>query len=319
MLLKKRLFDKPAAPTGLGLNSLNALVMLLLSYAAIAIAGEPAHRTFNVQGVVRELQPANLTAVVAHEDIPNYMSAMTMPFKVRDAKELAGLQAGDRISFQLNVAESESWLDHIRKIGTVPRNVPKPHPPRSMAGRGTPPHHPLLDYHFTNELGQAIRISDFHGQSLAITFFFTRCPIPEYCPRLSKNFQEASQKLHALADAPTNWHFLSVSFDPGLDTPSVLKTYGERYHYDPSHWSFLTGPKDKISELTRLSGVEFEADGPLINHSFRTLIIDASGELQTSFPVSGDLTDAIVSEIRKAADVPNASLATAGLEPGASK
>jgi protein SCO1/2 len=166
-----------------------------------------------------------------------------------------------------------------------------------------PGRHPLLGYSFTNELGQSVRLADFRGQALAITFFFTRCPRPEFCPRLSKNFQEASLKLAGMANAPTNWHFLSVTFDPEFDTPAVLKAYGNAYHYDSNHWSFLTGPPDKIEELTRLSQVAFKRQGGTIDHDFRTLVIDAAGSLQMAFPVSGDLTEALVAEVLKAAAV----------------
>lgn len=165
--------------------------------------------------------------------------------------------------------------------------------------------HPLLDYKSTNELGQPVSLGQFHGQALAITFFFTRCPIPEYCPRLSKNFQEASRKLESRTDAPTNWHFLSISFDAEFDSPPVLKAYGERYEYDPKHWSFLTGPSDKASELANLSDVSFVREGGLYNHNFRILIIDAAGRLQMVFPTGGNLSDAIVEEILKAAAVTN--------------
>jgi protein SCO1/2 len=150
-----------------------------------------------------------------------------------------------------------------------------------------------------------VSLGDFRGQALAITFFFTRCPIPDFCPRLSKNFEEASRKLHATPNAPTNWHFLSISFDPEFDTPSVLKTYAEHYQYDPKHWSFLTGPTDKIRELAAQSDVTFDRDGAFFNHNFRTLIIDAAGHLQMMFPTSGDLSEPITSEILKAAAVTN--------------
>ena len=173
-----------------------------------------------------------------------------------------------------------------------------------QAGRTAgPSRHPLLGYSFTNELGKAVRLEDFRGQALAITFFFTRCPRPEFCPRLSKNFQEASLKLAGMTNAPTNWHFLSVTFDPEFDTPAVLKAYGNAYHYDSNHWSFLTGPPDKIEELTRLSQVGLKRQGGTIDHDFRTLVIDAAGSLQMAFPVSGDLSEALVSEVLKAAAV----------------
>jgi cytochrome oxidase Cu insertion factor (SCO1/SenC/PrrC family) len=137
--------------------------------------------------------------------------------------------------------------------------------------------------------------------SVAITFFFTRCPISEFCPRLSRNFEEASEKLNAMPGGPTNWHFLSVTFDPEVDTPAVLRAYGERYQYDPKHWSFLTGPREQISELASGSNVKFAPASGFINHNFRTLIIDAAGHLQMIFPTSGNLSDAIVAEVLKAA------------------
>jgi protein SCO1 len=254
-------------------------------------------RSFPARGTVIELKPDDRMVVIRHEAISNYMAAMTMPFKVKDAGALAGLQRGDEVSFQLHVAEAESWVDHVAKTGNVAG-------PTAPASGPLPAGHPagsLLDCTFTNELGQAVRLNDFHGQALAITFFYTRCPLPDYCPRLSKNFQEAQQKLEAMPGGPANWHFISVSFDPEFDTPQMLKAYGRSYQYDPKHWSFLTGPADKIGELARGSGVSYQFEAGTINHDFRTLIIDAAGHLQMIFPTSGDLSDQIVAEIIKAA------------------
>jgi len=266
--------------------------------------GKSEERSFAAKGVVKELKPGDSTVLVSHEAITNYMDSMTMPFKVKNSKELVGLRAGDRIAFRLHVTETESWIGQIGKIGTVALGESKePASPLATQATKAEAGHPLLAFKFTNELGQAVSLSDFRGQALAITFFFTRCPIPDYCPRLSKNFQEASRKLSSLAPGPTNWHFLSVSFDTEIDDPRVLKAYGETYNYDPVHWSFLTGPADKIGELARLSDVTFERDGGSFNHNFRTLIIDPGGHLQTVFPTGGNLSDAIVDEILKAAAI----------------
>jgi protein SCO1/2 len=272
---------------------------------ALSGAGGTNLQSFMAQGVVEELKADGKTVVIAHEAIAHYMDAMTMPFKVKERKELAGLGTGDRIQFCLRVTDTESWIDGVRKTGTAPVGGGEPASPPPAAGRATKPRHPLLDYPFTNELGQTVKLGDFRGQALAITFFFTRCPIPDYCPRLSKNFEEASQRLSAMPGASTNWHFLSVSFDPDFDTPPVLKAYGERYQYDPKHWSFLTGPREKISELASQSDVKFVPQSGLINHNFRTLIIDTAGHLQMVFPTGGNLSEAIVSEILKAAAATN--------------
>ena len=271
-------------------------------------------RTFQVQGVVKKLATDSRTVVVTHEAVPNYMAAMTMPFKAKQPAELAGLQSGDTIQFRLKVTETESWIEGVLKVANgqavgqaspLPAATPAPGPANPGEKSVPQRRNPLLDYPFTNELGQAMRLSDFRGQALAITFFFTRCPIPDYCPRLSRNFEEASQKLSAMAGGPTNWHFLSVTFDPEFDTPSVLRAYGETYRYNPRNWSFLTGPKERIGELASASDVKYEPATGFIEHNFRTLIIDAAGHLQMVFPTAGNLSDAIVAEVLKAAAVPS--------------
>jgi len=260
---------------------------------------------FTVKGIVRELNPDESSIVIQHEAISNYMAAMTMPFRVRQTNELAGLLGGDEINFRLLVTEDKSWIDQIVKTGRRGALGDSSGNQRTSVVRPASNSHPLMDYPFTNELGHAVTLNQFAGQALAITFFFTRCPIPEFCPRLSKNFEEAVVTLNSLPDAPTNWHFLSVSFDPVFDTPEVLKAYGDRYHYDPKHWSFLTGPADKIAELARSSDVVVKPEGGFYDHTFRTLIIDAKGQLQMSFPVGGNLSDAIVGEILKGAAARN--------------
>jgi len=258
-------------------------------------------REFQVRGVVKRLDPSEQRVIIQHEAIPGFMVAMTMPFQVKTTNELAGVKVGDAVSFRLLVTEDESWIDHIATLGTAASSpvLELPVAPAVIPAVGSK-RHPLLDYAFTNELGQPVRLGEFRGQALAITFIFTRCPIPDYCPRLSKNFEEAVRKLRSMPSAPTNWHFLSVSFDPEFDTPAVLKAYGQRYDYDPRYWSFLTGPKEQIAELARLSEVKFEREGFFFNHNLRTLIIDPTGQLRMNFPIGGDLADAIVGEILKA-------------------
>jgi len=297
-------------------------MVLLCSGGFVAMAANPASeppspskesqrdmRSFEARGVIKELGTDSRTVLVQHEAVAGYMPAMTMPFKVLDSDELVGLRAGDRISFRLRVTDTESWIDGITRIGSVQvsEQVRSVEPAR-IQPESSRPKHPLLAFKFTNELGQAVALGDFRGQALAITFFFTRCPIPDYCPRLSKNFQEAAKKLGAISGGPTNWHFLSVSFDTDFDNPRVLRAYGELYHYDPAHWSFLTGPAEQIGQLARLSDVTFERDGASFNHNFRTLIIDATGHMQMVFPTGGDLSEAIVEEILKAAAITNQSV-----------
>jgi len=273
------------------------------SLAAEAVLASAGTREFAVKGVVKKVEPENNRVIIAHEAIPDFMDAMTMPFHVKDPAELVPIQAGDSLSFKLSITADQSWIDHLVKIpplttGPTATNREAP----ASASVATPrPRHPLLDYAFTNELGQPVRLGDFRGQVLAMTFFFSRCPIPDYCPRLTRNFEEASLKLRKMPEAPTNYHFLSVTFDPEFDTPARLKTYAESFAYDSSHWSFLTGPSNKVAELARLSDMKYERDGAFFNHDLRTLIIDGNGRLRMAFPLGGNLSDAIVQEMLKAA------------------
>ena len=262
-----------------------------------------AVRTFTVHGVVIALKPAEQVIVIRHEAITNYMDGMTMPFKVADTNIFTVLSPGDEVTFKLHVTDTQSRVDNFTKTGF--EKIETPASSTAESHPATPPPNSLLDYKFTDEQGKAVSLNDFRGQALGITFFYTRCPLPDYCPRLSKNFQMACAKLKARPDAPANWHFLSITFDPTFDTPEMLKAYAGAYQADPEHWSFLTGAPDKIAELAHASGVNYRLQDGSYDHNFRTLIVDANGHLQTIFPTSGDLSDMIVNEIIKAAGVTN--------------
>ncbi len=160
----------------------------------------------------------------------------------------------------------------------------------------------IPDFALTNEFGRPVSLRQFQGQAVALTFFFTRCPIPEYCPRLAKTFAEVSQKLAARANSPTNWHLLSISFDP-TDKPEVLRRYGELYQYDPKHWTFLTGDAAQIRSLTRGFGLSVTEESGLFLHDFRTAVFDANGRLQTMWPFGGNTTEMLLQELTKAAYV----------------
>jgi protein SCO1/2 len=280
--------------------------LVLASYPQHSRAAETAAppagtREFVVKGLVKKLEPEYSRVIIAHETIPGFMDAMTMPFRVKDPASLRPIQAGDSVSFRLSVTAEQSWIDNIVKIPALTPATTATNREPAPSTAASRPRHPLLSYAFTNELGLPMRLGDFRGQVLAMTFFFSRCPIPDYCPRLMKNFEEASKKLRNMPGAPTNYHFLSVTFDPEFDTPARLKAYAENFGYDPTHWSFLTGASNKVADLAHASKMKYERDGAFFNHDLRTLIIDGDSRLRMVFPMGGNLSDAIVQEILKAA------------------
>lgn len=257
---------------------------------------------FQAKGVVQEVKPDLKSAVIKHEAISNYMAAMTMEFDVKNTNELRGLQPGDAIAFRLVVTGDDGWMDQVKKLNVSPSEPPS---------RGTfrrvrdvemlNPGDVLPDYHFTNELGQALSLSQFKGQALAIDFIFTSCPFPTMCPRLSQNFSETESKLKSMPNAPTNWHLLTISFDPEKDTPEVLKNYAARYNADPARWNFLTGDLIDITAIAEQFGETFWREGGSISHNIRTAIIGADGKVQNIVPDNKWTSDELVEEILKAA------------------
>jgi protein SCO1 len=249
-------------------------------------------QVFIVKGVVKELEPDGKTAVIRHEAIPGYMEAMTMPFEVRDTNLLHGLKPGDTISFALDVTPSEGWIQALTKLESAAPETSAPATnaetkPVMHVSRALEPldeGDPLPDYHFTNELGEPVRLSEFKGQVLAFTFFFTSCPFPDYCPRMTSNFGKAEKQLEALTNAPARWHLLSISFDPARDTPAKLATYARNAEYDKSHWSFLTGDEDQISGLAEQIGENYWREEGSIGHNLRTVVVDASGHIRKIIP-----------------------------------
>lgn len=244
----------------------------------------PPQRKFTVRGIVKNVDPAEGKISIQHDEIPNYMPAMTMPFNVRDAAELEGLQVGDTISFVLHVTEDESWINHIKKQEPTAQSTPAARPSVRLIRNVEPLEEgdAMPDYRFTNQLGQAVSLSDLKGQALGLTFIFTRCPIPDFCPLMSKNFAAAHEQLLKSPQNGTNWHLFSISFDPHFDTPEVLRNYAQRYANSPTpdRWSFVTGAMIDIDAITEQFNLPVMKAGENWDHKLRTVVIDANGRIQ---------------------------------------
>jgi len=168
--------------------------------APASTTSQTSTQVFQVKGVVIELDPDGKNVKIKHEEISGYMGAMTMLFEARPTNELSGLAAGDTVSFRMSVTDTDGWIDQIKKLSVAPVTNTLPMTGRFRAVRDVEPLNPgdlMPDYHFTNQLGQAVSLSQFRGQALAITFIFTRCPFPLFCPLMSRNFEEVQKKLLA--------------------------------------------------------------------------------------------------------------------------
>jgi len=276
------------------------ILAFAIAWGAEQNRSAPETNVFHVKGTIREIKPDGKSVTIAHEAITNYMKAMTMPFRVKATNELTGLRSGDIVNFRLSVTETESWIDRVQKIGTT--NTASVH-----EEKGTPPKpgvnvvEGLSAYTFINEFGRPVNFRDYRGQAIGLTFFFTACPIPDYCPRLTKNFLAASRKLESMPNGPTNWHLFSISFDTERDTPEMLRTYARGYGYNSNRWSFLTASAQTMGAVTRNFGFNYNKEGGTFNHQFLTIVLDAQGYTQGAWPIGGDTSDMLVEELIKAA------------------
>jgi protein SCO1 len=278
-----------------------AMIMVLLAAPFDGSAGAASGTnvtTYAVKGVFMESRSAGRVAVIAHEEIPGYMAAMTMPFNVKDSAEIMGLQAGDQITFRLSVTDKEDWIDDIMVIGKGAKSaVAVPPPPDTLGKLG--PGAVLPDFTLTNQAGQVIHTAAFKGQALAFTFFFSRCPLPTFCPRMNNNLLAVQQALQADATR-TNWHLISITFDPSFDTPQFLSGFSKLQQADPRHWSFATASPDEIQRLGGAFGLKFWRENGSISHNLRTVVVNASGRVQKVFGGNDWKPAQLVKEVRKA-------------------
>ena len=246
---------------------------------------------FQVRGVLQKLTADRRQAVIAHDDIAGYMKAMTMEFDVADPREVASIERGDVLAFRLSVTETKSWIDQIQKTA----HTELPASPAEMAGPSAPIAASLPDTTLINERGQPF----LRGRALAITFFFTRCPLPNFCPLTSRNFEMVARDL--AATVPGNrWRLLSITIDPANDTPEVLAKYAASYQTNPEQWTFATGAMEDIQNLGSAFGLEFMNTDGQINHNLRTVVVNPEGMVLRMFVGNDWQPSELAAEIRRA-------------------
>jgi len=244
-------------------------------------------RSFLARGLVRELPADGQTVVVRHEAIPGFMPKMTMSFNVRDTNELRTLKPGDAITFIVKATEEDSWIENIRPAGTNDMAPLPPSDPSSSALLNVAQMKQgdvLPDAELLAEDGRTIKLSDFQGRALAFTFIFTRCPLPDYCPRMNQHFNRARELLQQRPGGPTNWQFLSISFDPDFDKPGVLTRYAYSYRgQSADRWLFAAAPTNVMASFVNQLDFRFANESGSFLHNLRTVVLDPQRRIHRQF------------------------------------
>jgi protein SCO1/2 len=264
--------------------------MLLTACVALALLGcgrstnsDEQAEHYDTRGVVRGFSPDRSTIEIQHEDIPGFMPSMTMPFVARDPKQIADLKNGDAISFRMAVTKKDFWIENVKKIRRedVTFAEPKQTPPVSAERNARLKEGDEMPaFSLTDQNGERISLDTLRGEPFVLTFVFTRCPVPNFCPRMSNNFEELQAAIKAGTGALATVRLLSVTLDPEYDTPKVLSDYAAFHHADSKIWTFATGDEKEIDSLTHAFSVYRQTEGGTISHGLATALIHRRGKVE---------------------------------------
>jgi protein SCO1/2 len=279
------------------------LLVTLASPACRRETAPAAGQRYPIAGKVIEVDVAGRKVTIAHGDIPGFMPAMTMPFVVleKDAALLQHVGPGDEITATLVALDSRYWLEDlvVVKKGTPdPNATPGPRALEPQPGDAMP------DVALVDQHGRPLRLADLRGKAVAVTFVFTRCPMPEFCPLLMTKFAAAQARLEKDPGLAARTRLLTISFDPSHDTPEVLRAFGKPFQKtNPpfTHWSLATGKDEAIRALGGALGLDYVEDVGSFTHNLRTAVLDPGGKLRRLFRGNDWTPDDLVAELKAAA------------------
>ena len=247
-------------------------------------------KTFPIRGKVVRVDADKGSILLDHEPVPGFMEAMTMSYKLKDPGIISELHAGDRISAKLLVRKTSLGYEGAMLDEIV------------VTAQARPDHKPAVQYHvptqgdvvpdfkLVNQNGRPIHLSQFKGRAVLLTFIYTRCPLPDYCPRMNKNFAEIDKALEADSAMYAKTHLLTLSFDPKDDTPSVLKSYGMAYAGEKAkftHWEFAVPSQKELDAMAQFFDLGVTpGEGGTLNHSLSTVVIGKDGKVAAWYPTN---------------------------------
>lgn len=285
-----------------------AAIALLIAIACSKAAPQPtpppatAAKRYSISGQILVVHPEKPSLSIKHGDIVGYMPAMTMTFQVARADLMKGREVGEMITGTLEVDDTSAKIVEITRTGMAP--LPDLTATSSMASSvldvgDTAPDAALIDQ---NDRRRAF--AEFRGLPTLVTFIYTRCPLPNFCPLMDKNFAAIQRQASADPALKSKFRLVSVSFDPDFDTPAVLNAHGKKLGADLTTWTFLTADKVTIDRFAAKFGVGVvrEGSGPGdLTHNLRTTLIGADGKILKIYGGSDWSASAVLADLRAAA------------------
>ena len=286
------------------------LLILVLAFSACTSSkpdsASGSKKQYELRGKVVTVDKAAGSISVNHEAIPGYMDAMTMDFPVKEPWVWDELIPGVQIRADLivdNTADPPFWLENISIVSAPDPNAPQPQSKQlEIIGK------PVPDVKLTDQDGRAFSLRDYRGKALALTFIYSKCPLPAYCIRMSQNFSSLALILNTDPELRQKIRLLSISFDPERDTPEALRKYGVGYlggdeKADFTVWQLAVGQDKQIREAADFFGLTYEVDeqdNAQFNHSLVTAVISPDGKVFRVFTGNRWTPENLLNELRAA-------------------
>src|ERR1700688_1999400 len=251
-----------------------------------AVTGDSKAKRYALKGKVISLDKRAGTANIDNEPIAGFMDKMVMSYPFKPATALDQLQPGDSISADVVVTGEKYWLENVQVTG---HSKPPADKPATSLHIPTPGEE-VPDFKLINQDGKQISLHQYRGQTLLLTMIYTRCPFPDFCPRISHQFSAIDRQLRANSARYGKTHLLSISFDPAHDTPKVLRAYaispagGKNQDPGFAHWEFSAIPSAELSQVADYFALTYKEEGGLITHSLSTAVISPDGKIFKWYP-----------------------------------
>ena len=259
-------------------------------------------KQYHIRGIVVASDPKAGSVTLDTDAIPGYMEAMTMPYTLAQPSIATELHRGDTITAMLTVTPDADVLDQIVVVDQAkPDYVP------AVTYNTLEPGEAIPDFEFLNQSGKMVRLGQWHGKILLMTFIYTRCPLPNFCVRMSRNFAQIDKDLAKDPQIYAKTHLLSVSFDPTYDTPKVLRSYGGAYtgRYTEetfTHWDFAAPPEKELKKVLLFFDIGVTPAGSAtLTHSLSTVVIAPDGKLYKWYPGNDWKVAQVLADVQKLA------------------
>jgi protein SCO1 len=251
---------------------------------------------YELKGRVVNVDKRAAMVTIAHDAIPGYMEAMTMPFKLRDDRLLSELTEGDRVQATLVVDGLRSWLDDVVRTR---ESVDSSNLSKADTWVEPQPGAEVPDFKLVDQTGKRLSLHQYRGRTLVLTFIYTRCPLPDYCPLITENFSQLQKLLQSEPGSSLRTRLLSITVDPEYDTPKVLRKYAAANSADSAQWDFATGSKDEVKQIATYFGMQYWREGDQVIHSLRTAIVAPDGKLVKLYRGNEWKADEVIEEVHK--------------------